>query len=158
MLMNDSPTTSWPIGTLLVLVFACGLYVAMLLNVYAPAGGGEARIANAYQVFFLTLYLWITLAVFLVVCGVLGAMPGKGAAAALFLLPLSGVAAFAAIDMADRHRWAILFPMLLPPLIALYGMWARLPELHAKYPAGTTGMAIWGAVLVLSLAALVAAI
>ena len=108
--MNESSTRTKPIGTFLVLVLVVGLYIATLLNVQVPAGGGEARIANAYQVLFLTLYLWIALAVLLVICGVMGQMPRWVMVAAFFLHVLSGVAAFVAIDMAERHGWAIVFP------------------------------------------------
>ena len=73
--MNEPPRRTMPIGTYLVLALASGLYVAMLLNVQVPAGGGEARIANAYQVLFLTLWLWIALAVLLGMRGVMGEMP-----------------------------------------------------------------------------------
>ena len=155
--MNEPSRRTIRIGTYLVLALASGLYVAMLLNVQVPAGGGEARIANAYQVLFLTLWLWIVLAVLLGICGVMGEMPRWAGIAAIFLHPLSGVAAFVAIDMAERHAWAIVFPVLLPLLTALYAMWARLPQLHAKLPAKTMSLAAWGTILVLSIWALVAA-
>jgi hypothetical protein len=154
--MNES-TPRMPIGTYLVLALAFGLYVAMLLNVQVPAGGGEARIANAYQVLFLTLWLWIALAVLLVMCGVMGGMPRWAAVAAVLLHPLSGVAAVVAIDMAERHGWAIIFPIALPLLITLYAMWARFPQLHTRFPATMTSLTVWGATLVLSVLALVAA-
>ena len=133
--MNESSTRTKPIGTFLVLLLVVGLYVAVLLNVQVPAGGGEARIANAYQVLFLTLYLWIALAVLLVVGGVMGQMPRWAMVAGFFLHLLSGVAAFVAIDMAERHGWAIVFPVLLPVITALYALWARFPQFHVKYPA-----------------------
>jgi len=47
--------------------------------------------------------------------------------------------------------------VLLPPIIALYAVWARLPQLHSILPAKTTSLAAWAAVLVLSIWALVAA-
>ena len=59
---------------------------------------------------------------------------------AVFVVPLSGVAAFVAIDMCSRHmQWAIIFPAALPLLIASYAMWARLPRLRALLPAPATG-------------------
>ncbi len=156
--IDESPPRSVPIGTYLVLALVFGLYVAMLLNVRVPVGGGEARIANAYQVLFLTLWLWIALAILLVVCGAMGAMPRWAAVSAVFLHPLSGVAAFVAIDMVERHGWAIIFPVLLPVLIALYAIWARWPRLHEKFPATTMSFAAWGAIAVLSILALLVAI
>jgi hypothetical protein len=146
-----------PIGTYLVLALASGLYIAMLLNVQIPVSGGEAGIANAYLVLYLMLWLWIVLAVLLVMCGVMGEMPRWAGIAAIFLHPLSGVAVFTAIDMAGRHGWVVIFPVSLPLLTALYAMWARLPQLHAKLPAKTASLAAWGAILILSILALAAA-
>jgi len=155
--MSDTARRTIPVGTYVVLALASGLYVAMLLNVQVPAGGGEARIANAYQVLFLTLWLWVALAALLVVCGVMGEMPHWVMVVPFFLHPLSGVAAFVAIDMAERHGWTIIFPVLLPPIIALYAVWARLPQLRTKFPAKPTSLIAWIAILVLSILALVAA-
>jgi hypothetical protein len=155
--MSETSPRTTPVGTYFVLALACGLYVAMLLNVQVPAGGGEARIANAYQVLFLTLWLWAVLAVLLVMCGVMGEMPRWAKVVAFFLHPLSGIAAFVAIDMAERRGWAIMFPVLLPLIIALYAVWARLPQLHTKLPANATSLAAWVAIFVLSILALVAA-
>jgi hypothetical protein len=41
---------------------------------------------------------------------------------------------------------------LLPPLIALYAVWARLPALHAALPAEIVNVATWGAILILTIA------
>ena len=95
--MNEAPRRTIPVGTYLVLALACVLYVAMLLNVHVPAGGGEARIANAYQVLFLTLWLWVVLAVLLVMCGVMGEMR----AAEGYLLELLAWCAFADRSIID---------------------------------------------------------
>jgi hypothetical protein len=38
----------------------------------------------------------------------------------------------------------------LPPLIAFYALWARLPSLRAGAPAGIVAAAVWGAVAVVS--------
>jgi hypothetical protein len=48
-------------------------------------------------------------------------------------------------------------PALLPPLIALYALWARLPSLHATLRAGATSAVLGGAIVLLTLAPLVAA-
>jgi hypothetical protein len=99
-----------------------------------------------------TLFLWGALALLLVAGGIMGEMPRWAAILACFALPLSGVGAFIAIDMMSRHaHWALLFPALLPLLIALYAMWARFPRLHARFPARITSAVLWGAILVLSI-------
>ena len=102
--------------------------------------------------------LSIALAVLLIAAGVSGAMPRWVMFAALFLVPFSGVAAFVAIDMCSRHiKWAIVFPVVLPLLIAAYALWARLPQLRAAIPAGPMSATVWALVLVLSGAALLTA-
>ena len=74
------------------------------------------------------------------------------------LVPLSGVAAFVAIDMCSRHiQWAIAFPTTLPPLIAAYAMWARLPRLRALFPSYAISLATWVMVFVVSIAPLMLA-
>jgi hypothetical protein len=146
-----------PYGFLLVLAVAAALYVAMLVNAASiQAGGGEAVIGAAFESMFILLGMWIALAILLLIGGLMGEMPGRAALAALALTPMSGVAAFVAIDMCSRHmRWAIVFPALLAALIAYYAAWARMPGLRAKAP-GVTGL-VWGAVFGLSVAAFVAA-
>jgi hypothetical protein len=82
-------------------------------------------------------------------------MPPQALVAAAILLPLSGVATIYAADLyASYAGWAIVVPALLPPLIALYAMWMRLPVLHAALPAKIINAAAWGAILVLTIAPL----
>jgi hypothetical protein len=154
------------IGALLLLGFACLLYLAMM-RVIAPSharelieGGdpaGNAIGRGLAQLFgnFLILMLWIVLAILLFLGGKSLKMPPQALAAAAILLPLSGVAAIYAADLNQRYAgWAIVVPALLPPLIALYAMWARLPDLHAALPARVINIAIGGAILVLTIAPL----
>jgi hypothetical protein len=151
---------SVPVGACLLFVVAFGLYIAMLASIVTPAeaGGGEAVIGAAFQELFITAGLWIALAVLLLVGGMRGEMPRWAAIAGIFLHPLSGVATFIALDMCSRSiGWAITFPVLLPALMALYAMWARLPQLHGVLPANTTSATIWCATLILSIAPLVLA-
>ncbi|SDR40193.1 hypothetical protein SAMN05519103_02695 [Rhizobiales bacterium GAS113] len=146
------PRRSLPIDAILVLALACFLYIAMLSSVSRPAGGGESAIGAAIQSFLLLVFLWIALAILLLIGGLRGDMPRWAAILTLILHPLSGIAAFVAIDMYSRHvTWAVIVPALLPPLIALYAMWARLPALHAALPARATSVVIWGAILILTI-------
>jgi len=155
----DSPLQrSAPIGALLLLVVACGFYVAMLVSAATPLGSGEAAMSDAFASFFLTVGLWVALALLLVNGGLMGEMPRWSAILAVFVVPLSGVAAFTAIDMCSRHmRWAIFFPAALPLLIASYAIWARLPRLRALLPSPATGVIAWGLILALSIAPLILA-
>ena len=146
------PQRSWPIGLLLLLLVASVLYVLMLINALnPPSGGGESNIAAAFEALFLTAGLWIVLAVMMVVGGVMGTMPRWAGWLAGLLVPVSGIANITAVDMCSRHMpWAIVFPLVLPPLIAFYAFWARVPQLQAALPAERTSVAVWSSIFVLS--------
>jgi hypothetical protein len=134
-----------PFGMIALLALAAALYVALLVASAAPLEGGEA---------LLTFWLWVVLALALAVGAVMGRMPRGAGIAALLLHPISGVAAFVALDAVSRHiQGALGIVALLPPLIAFYALWTRLPSLRASAPAGVVSAAVWGAVALLSAAA-----
>ena len=157
--MPSPSQRSWPIGLLLLLAVAAVLYVLMLANaVHQPSGGGEASIATAIEALFLTASLWVVLAVMVIVGGVMGTMPRWAAWLAGLLVPVSAIANFTAVDMCSRHMpWAILFSILMPPLLAFYAFWARLPRLQAALPAERTSVAVWASIFILSVATFVLA-
>jgi hypothetical protein len=147
-----------PFGTILLLALAGALYIAMLATTSFSSGGGDAAFGQAMASLTITIGLWIVLAILVVVGGILGEMPRSAAIAAVFLLPLSGVATFVAIDMCSRHiKWAILFPAILPLLIALAAVWARIPPFRAAVSIRRMSLSLWSLVLLLSVVALVAA-
>jgi hypothetical protein len=154
------------IGALLLLGFACLVYLA-LMQVITPSHAGELfqrgePATNAIQQGFdelirdvLIVSLWIVLAILLFLSGKGLKMRPQARVAAAILVPLSGVAAFYAADLYARYAgWAIVVPALLPPLIALYAMWAHLPVLDTALPAKIVNAAVWGAILVLTIAPL----
>jgi uncharacterized membrane protein (UPF0136 family) len=155
----DAPLRqSMPVGTLLLLALACALYVAMLAHISFSAGGGDASVGEAFAAFFLTVGLWIALALLLVAGGLMGEMPRWTAMVSVLLVPLAGFATFVAIDMCSRHiRWAVIFPIVLPLLVAFYAIWARLPRLRAALPAQQTSIAVWGVIAISSIGALLVA-
>jgi hypothetical protein len=143
-----------PLGMMTALALAAALYVALLVTSAAPLEGGEAAYSQAWGALLLTFWLWVVLALALTVGAVMGRMPRAAGIAALLLHPISGVAAFVAIDAVSRHvPGAFGVVALLPPLIAFYALWARLPSLSASAPAGIVAAAVWGAVALLSAAA-----
>lgn len=150
---------SWPIGQLALLAVAGVFYILMLLNASSqPAGGGEANIAAAVEALFLTAALWVVLVCMLIVGGVGGSMPRWSGWLAGILVPISGVANFVAVDMCSRHMpWAIVFLLLLAPLLAFYALWARLPWLQARLSAERTSVTVWAVVFALSIAVFVLA-
>jgi hypothetical protein len=145
--------TSRPYGLFALIALACPLYFLMIANALnTVAGGGEASMANAFEALFVITGLWILLAIIVTVGGVMGAMPRWAAVSAIFLIPVSAVAAFTAIDMCSRHmKWAVVFPALLALIIVAYAYWARSTQLHEAWPPKRTSQMAWGAVLVLSL-------
>jgi hypothetical protein len=107
--------------------------------------------AQAFEMLFLSLGLWIVLAIMLFNGGLMGSMPRWAAWLAVVLVPMAGVADTVAVDMCSRHmEWAIVLVALLPALIAFYAWWARLPRLQAVLPAERTSAVVWGAVFLIS--------
>lgn len=151
------------IGAWLLLGLACLLYLALMRDIVPsparefiqrgePASNAIERGFAELVAFFLIFLLWIVLAILLFLRGKGQKMPPQAPVAAAILLPLSGVAAIYATDLyASYAGWAIVVPASLPPLIALYAMWMRLPVLRATLPAKIINPAAWGAILALTI-------
>jgi hypothetical protein len=155
---SSTPSPSGPpIGTLVLLVLASMLYALMLANLTDSSGTDAAgRGLNQAFAALVGLLLWSVLAILLVVAAVKGAMPPAGLAAIL-LLPASAVGAVVAAGLVEREPgWPIVVPALLPPLIAAYAVWARLPQLHARLKPLPTSLAIGAAIVALSAAPFIA--
>jgi lipoprotein NlpI len=95
----------------------------------------------------------LILGLLLLIGGVNGRMPGWAAVAAIVLWPLSGFAATVALDFIE-HGEASYFvvPAVLPPVIAGYALWARLPSWHQALPPVPISLIAGIAVALLSLA------
>ena len=134
--------------------FAMGALAFALLLADAfryRAGGGDAVLSAAFTIIYDVLMVWTALVVLTAVAAIQGDMPASGWISAIVLLPASGAATAAAIDLATRGgRWALVVPCLLPPLIGFYAAWARLPRLRPMLPAKAATYGVWGVILVLS--------
>src|SRR5947207_10911224 len=153
--MSDQPAhRSPPIGMVLLLLVGTLLYAATMGTI-CDLGSSDAAgraIGEAFGVIF-GFCLWVVLAVMVVVGGLNGKMPVWAAIAAAILVPASAVAAAIAVEFVKyRTGWLIFVPALIPPLIAAYALWARLPQLHRVLPPTLTGIVLWGGVLALTLA------
>ena len=148
-----------PVGTIILLGLAAVLYAGMMsCLVDAPGSDAFGRSLALVYAAFLGGVLWLVLAALLIIATLQGRMPMGARIAAVILWPLSCVAVWIASDAYGvRDSSAIWVPALLPPLIALYALWARLPSLHTRLRAGVVGGVLGGAVAFLSLAPLVAA-
>ena len=100
------------------------------------------------------ILLWLALGGLLLIGWINGRMPHWAAILSGILYPMSGIAAFAAVDLAYNYPggWLVLVPALLPPMIALYAMWARFPALHAALRPEATSAAFLGAIAILIMA------
>ncbi len=147
-----------PVGTYILLGVAGLFYALMLANLVETgttdaAGRGLDRAFAALAGFF----LWILLAVLLVVGGVKGHMPLLAAMVASILLPVSAVAAVAAAELYERQGgWPILVPALLPLVFAFYALWARLPHLQKSLPILSTSACAGLAILLMTVGSLAA--
>jgi hypothetical protein len=141
-----------PVGTIVLLSLAAVLYAAMM-SCLADAPGGDAfgrGLALAYAA-FIGAVLWLVLAALLIVAAMKGRMPVWAAVGLVVLLPLSCVAVWMAGDAVGRGDGsALLMPALLPPLYALYALWARLPALHTRLPAGVVSAVLGAAIVFLT--------
>jgi len=142
--------------SVLILLLWAGLLSSLThLNDSDPAGNAIAQGFTALGIFV----LWALLAGFAIVAGVKGAMPRAAALAACILLPASGWAAIAALDLLGRPHlapfsWPMIVPAGIPPLVVSFCWWTLLPALRQSIPAAVAGGIAWGAVLILSLAIL----
>ena len=147
---------SVPIAVRLVFAAAGFFYLFVLLCLANLRHGDDAGSGLASTlVIIYGLVLWILLGSLLAIARLQGRIPAWSGVAAIVLLPLSGIAAALATDIFKTEaRWVAIVPVLLPPLIAAYAMWAHLPQTHRALPPSITGAVAWGAVLLLTLAPL----
>jgi hypothetical protein len=148
-----------PVALLLLLLVGLVLYGLMLANaVHQVTGGGEARMADAFEALFATTGLWLVLAIMLVVGALTGAIPAWSAVVAVVLIPASAVATFVAIDMCSRNmRWPILYAVVLPALIAFYAFWLAMPRWHNILSLRSASLAVWSLASALCAAAFIQA-
>jgi hypothetical protein len=147
-----------PVGSIILLVLAAVLYAAMMsCLVDAPNSDAFGRgLALAYGAILGTA-LWIILAVLLIIAAVNGRMPVWAILGLVVLVPLSCIVMWFAGDAYARgDSSAIWVAALLPPLFALYALWARLPALHTIFRAVPTSAVLGAAIAYLSVAPLVA--
>jgi hypothetical protein len=146
------------VGTIVLMVLASLLYVAMLSTVSFSAGGGDASMGEAIASFMFTVALWIVLALLVAVAAIMGEMPRRIVVISALLVPLAGFTTFVAIDACSRHiKWAVIGPVLLPLLMASLATVSRFAKLRAAFPGDGFSFAVGSAIAVVSLVLLVAA-
>ncbi|HVH78066.1 MAG TPA: hypothetical protein VM782_01640 [Stellaceae bacterium] len=145
------------LSLLILLLWAFVLNSLTHLTGSDPAGNALTQGFTALAIFV----LWALLGALAIIALVRGAMPLAAALAALLLIPASGWAAIAALDLLARPQfapfyWPMIVPAGVPPLVVAFCFWTLLPvpALHRSGPANTAAGIAWGAVLILSLAIL----
>ncbi len=98
-----------------------------------------------------TLLVWILLGGLLLVANAKGVLPSGVGLAAWLVHPLSAAAALIAIGIVydARWRWCVALPLAAPILIGGYVAWTFVRPAPAKF-----GLAMWAAVLAMSLSIL----
>lgn len=98
--------------------------------------------------------LWVVIGVLMLVVASRGVIPRTGGFAALVLIPASGAAAIAAINLLRVRAagWPIVVPALPPLLVLGYILWASYPGIRAMLSERTATGIVWGIVLLLALA------
>ena len=147
-----------PVGMILVLVLAGFLYAFMVACLAdADNAGSDAfgrGLAAAFGALF-GLVVWVLLGIALWIAAVKGEMPRPAGIAAFILLPLSAVAGAIAFDLGPATAWWLPWvPLLMPPPIAAFALWARLPALHRTLQPQATAVVLLGMVLALTIAPL----
>src|SRR5579863_2399950 len=145
------------VSLLILLLWAFVLNSLTNLTGSDPAGNAMTQGFTALAIFV----LWALLGGLAIIALVKGAMPLAAALAALILIPSSGWAANAALDLLVYPHiapfyWPMIVPAAVPPLVVSFCFWTLLPvpALHRSVPANTAAGIAWGAVLILSLAIL----
>jgi hypothetical protein len=135
-----------PAGWFLLLTAAVIFYIPAVLAIWlgAPEGdpatlSGEARYSEGWATLFAFVFgipLWLALGGLVLLAGRKGHLSLGWATASGVLYPLDPLAVIAALAAAQVYftwpgGWSILVPALLPPLLVLYALSARLPALSA---------------------------
>jgi hypothetical protein len=134
------------------------LLLWMIVALQMSAFGTSDPAGNAMMAGFAGLgliLLWILLSILALITAKKGAIPAW-ARFAMFLVPVSGVAAVMTLELlvrpATAPAGAMLVPALLPPIIAAYCLWALFARPDAELAKAISALA-FGAIAVLSAAA-----
>jgi hypothetical protein len=150
-----------PTVTLLALVpvaLATLLWIALtatMLNLHSSdaAGNGLAQVYAVVNI--VALWALLLIAIIIAMAGEGG--PGWMKACAALLTLLSGAAAIAAFTLLtsrghDAVRWVVIVPIVMPPLLIAYALWAFIPALRGALPVTAIALALGLPTIVLSLA------
>lgn len=138
---------------MLVLTFFCWiLFIQCATSMHATDQAGNAMTQGA--MFLFAIAKWIMLAIVVLTALFKADMPQWARVAACILVPLSCAASFGTLNMLvdDEHagKWLLSVPILLPPLVASYAIWAFVPRLQTAIAPNFAGGVVWCVVAILA--------
>jgi hypothetical protein len=152
-----APSRAPPIGTLVLIILAGFLYAGMMVC-FADVRNNDAfgrGLAAAFGAIIGTV-LWLAMSGLLIIAAIKGAMSRGAAVACFILMPASCTAMWIAGDAyAAGDSSAIWVAALLPPLIVLYALRARLPSLRQRISEGVANIVLGGVIVLLTATPLV---
>ena len=141
-----------------VLVLAAVLWVATVANLITIRSSDAAgnALSQAFGV-LMAIALFALLALLLILAAVRGAMPVWMRVASVVLVPASGAATIATIEIMSRGtewpvRWPLVVPVLAPALLIGLALWIAMPSVRAMAPGAPTAAIALGALALLSVA------
>lgn len=135
-----------------VMIIMLTLAVLLDLDLLARVTSAETCAHDTKLMLFASL--WIDLTVMCALADLAMRTPRWSPMLPVILLPLAGVAFFAATAITPHAPLALAVLVILPPIIALAALWPWLSQWHRRIPLPRMLALCWSAVLALSLAAL----
>jgi hypothetical protein len=142
----------------IVLMIALVLWAATVANAVTIKSSDAA--GNALSQAFgalMGIALFVLLTILLVLAAVRGDMPMWMRVAALVLVPASGAATVAAVEILGQGtewpvRWPLVIPVVAPALLIAFALWAYVPSLRGMASATATGAVVFSALALVSVA------
>ena len=155
---HSAPRPAMTASFTIVLMIALVLWAATVTNAMTIKSSDAA--GNALSQAFgalMCIALFVMLAILVVLAAVRGDMPVWMRVAALVLVPASGIATVAAVEILGQGtewptRWPLVIPALAPALLIALALWAYAPSLRGLVSATATGTVVFSALALLSVA------
>lgn len=129
--------------------------VANAITIRSSDAAGNA-LSHAFGV-LMVIALFVLLGIVVILAAVRGSMPVWMRLAAVVLIPASGAATVAAIEVLSQQtewpvRWPLVVPILAPAAVIALALWASVPALRGVASASVVGATLFGLLAMLSVA------
>jgi hypothetical protein len=156
------PTSAANLGAggfaLLALTILCWLiHIGSLIGASGPHASGDAAFGQGFSWFVSLVFgflTWLWLGGLLLKAGTQGVLPPWGSLAAVILYVASAAAIAAVLYLLEgsAQTWPNIIPGAIPPILAFYVLALYLPALRPPFSSTGGSAAVWGVVLILTLA------